>query len=177
MNINFSENKAWRLPLENRNEVIKVADNSSRENKGGLEAVPFARSLKEKIYSVNAVPPHRTLSTREECSRLAREVLSKPELADTLVSDYAHESLGIVVFSVAEFPILRLVATGEIYTPEMKAEYDSIWKEWQAGRVSLHKNELAKGTPAVQILEKLWQYNDTLPVEFLRRAGWSSDSF
>lgn len=42
----------------------------------------------------------------------------------------------------------------------------------QADRSALYGSEIAKGTPAVNILEKVFAYNDALPEEFRRIADW-----
>lgn len=172
MNIN-NPGYIERRPVSDRlNESIELTNRFSQQNKNSLEKTTFTRTLKEKMPPVETPIYDRSATTKRECSRLMNEILSNPEVADMRVRDYAHESLGVVAYSIAEYPILRLVTTGEIYTPEVQAEYDSIWKEWQHGRLSLYETELSKGTPAAEILKKIWQYNDTMPADFLKRAGW-----
>ncbi|MCD5990833.1 hypothetical protein KDX30_23440 [Pseudomonas sp. CDFA 553] len=172
MNINNPGYIERRTVSDRLNESIKPTNRFSQQNKNSLEEPPFAITLKEKTGSVETPVYARSVSTKTECNRLMNEISSNPEVADMRVRDYAHESLGVVAYSIAEYPILRLVTTGEIYTPEVQAEYDSTWKEWQYGRLSLYETELSKGTPAAEILKKLWQYNDTMPADFLKRAGW-----
>jgi len=74
---------------------------------------------------------------------------------------------------IGDWPIVRIAATGEILTPEKEAYFKKISNFYHEARVNLYETELAKGTSAIEILKKIFNYNDTLPEEYRKMKGWS----
>ncbi|OCR25079.1 hypothetical protein AFK24_10810 [Pseudomonas syringae] len=85
---------------------------------------------------------------------------------------YGCEYIDTPMLYVGDWPIIRIAATGEIFTPEKEAYFKQIADLYHEGRVKLYENEFAKGTPLSEILKKIFEYNDTLPDEFRKMSGW-----
>jgi hypothetical protein len=135
-------------------------------------APSFAQALEKASAPIDVLPVARSKQTRELCDWLMKESSLQPQWADKWAHDYAYDSLGLLALDISDDPILRVSATGEIYTPEIELYYESLWKAWQPGRVQLYEAEVKKGTSGIEILEKILAYNDTLPPELRRLSGW-----
>lgn len=94
-----------------------------------------------------------------------------PEWAERWMKTSVTGSPCLPLISYACHPP-RLVESGEIYTEE-KAEYlFRIASLYEEGRKKLYETALAKGTPMLEIVEKVFRYNCTLPEDFRRMTGW-----
>lgn len=82
-----------------------------------------------------------------------------------------HEKYGPLV-DITHDPI-RYSATGEVVTEESLAAFKEEAAKVTAGRIALYQAEKAKGTPDVQILEKLFAYVDGQSDNYLGKLGWT----
>lgn len=118
-------------------------------------------------------PVTRSQNTQQSCSDILEKLTRYPDQAAGMVAEYAQGSMSLPVLDCKDYPpTMRLAATGEIWTDELRVQYHSMWMDSQPGRMRLYEAELAKGTSAMEIMEKLWDYNDALPPRFRKLAGW-----
>jgi hypothetical protein len=145
-------------------------------NSQDMDAPSFSQVMKKLTPDIS--PPGETAKyTRSAKVTEVREWVLKtaaedPEKAEMWAHLYAYNSLSGPLLDTTDLPILRLSATGEIYTKGMQSYYGQVWQAMQGDRSVLYESEIAKGTPAVTILEKVFAYNDALPEEFRRIADW-----
>lgn len=142
----------------------------AQQQAAGIKSSCFNDVLKH----ANLQPPvtsSRSPYTVGRYNALMREMTASPERAEELTRQYAHQSLEFLLLDASSDP-MRIASTGEIYTEGLQARYYQMWQQLQPGRVALYEAEVAKGTSAIDIMEKLWEYNDALPLEFRRIAGW-----
>lgn len=155
---------------------VSVPKTSSPVKFQDLNTPSFAQILKKQIPST--YPPSETGTyTRSAKATEVRDwvldtAAKDPEKAEMWAHLYAYNSLSGPLIDITDDPVVRLAATGEIYTSEMQSYYGKVRLAMQGDRSALYESELAKGTPPVKILEKIFAYNDTLPEEFRRIADW-----
>lgn len=68
---------------------------------------------------------------------------------------------------------IRYALTGEPVTEESEAYFNSIASAELQHRIDLYDAEKAKGTPAADILDKIFGYMDTLPARYREMMGWT----
>lgn len=153
----------------------KVTDLSKRFDSSLKNATPglsFADTLKgESTEEIKTTLP-RSAKVAELYRGLANGSPDGEEWADNTAFLYGCETVDSPLLYVGEWPTIRIAATGEIYTPEKQAYFKEIAELYHGGRVELYKNELAKGTPPLEIIDKIFDYNETLPDEFRKMSGW-----
>jgi hypothetical protein len=155
---------------------VSVPKTSSPVKFQDLNTPSFAQILKKQIPSTYP-PPETGTYTRSAKATEAREwvldtAAKDPEKAKMWTELYAYNSLNGPRIDATDQPILRIAATGEVYTDRMRSYYGKVRQAMQAGRSELYESEIAKCTPHVEILHKIFAYNDALPEEFRRIADW-----
>jgi hypothetical protein len=114
----------------------------------------------------------RSAKATEVREWVLKEAAADPAKAEMWAHLYAYNSLNGPLEDITDLPIVRLSTTGEIYTQEMQTYYAQVRNAMQGDRSALYESEMAKSTPAIKILEKIFAYNDELPEEFKRLADW-----
>lgn len=142
----------------------------TQQQTAGIKSPSFDDILKHENTQLS-VTSSRSPYTVGRYEALMREMKESPQRAEELTRQYAHQSLEFLLLDASSDP-MRIASTGEIYTEGLQARYHQMWQQLQPGRVALYEAEVAKGTSAIDIMEKLWEYNDALPLEFRRIAGW-----
>ncbi|MDB6143034.1 MAG: hypothetical protein JWP80_2078 [Pseudomonas sp.] len=156
--------------------VSKLTLQAGQGKEQGVGALSFAQVLKQQTPSTYPPPETGTYTRSAKATEVREWVLDTaakdPEKAQMWANLYAYNSFDGPLLDCSELPIMRLSATGEIYTPEMRSYYGRVSLAMQAGLSALYESEIAKGTPAVKILDKIFAYNDALPKEFRRISDW-----
>lgn len=155
---------------------IPALKTSPRIKTQGLNTPSFAQVLKQQTTSIYPPPETGTYVRSAKATEQREWVLDTaakdPEKAKMWTELYAYNSLNGPRIDATDQPILRIAATGEVYTDRMRSYYGQVRQAMQAGRSELYESEIAKCTPHVEILHKIFAYNDTLPEEFRRIADW-----
>lgn len=97
---------------------------------------------------------------------------SDPAEAAALAYGYAHNSLSGELLDCSDRPNIRYSATGELVTPATSAYFARTYLAMQKERTELYQAELSKGTHSADILEKIFDFNESMPTRFLEMAGW-----
>ncbi|MGV8919813.1 MAG: hypothetical protein ACOH2R_18750 [Pseudomonas sp.] len=160
------------FPVSNKSTIASVPGSNLGSTRKSEFGTSFAETLKRVTTDNSTTEPVRSPRTAERYERLMQAAKADPEKADMLSHLYAYDSLDGPLVDITDFPIIRLSATGEIYTPEMQLYYSQVRNAMQGDRSAIYESEMAKGTPTVQILDKVLAYNDSLPAEFRRIADW-----
>ncbi|RMQ45526.1 hypothetical protein ALQ04_03781 [Pseudomonas cichorii] len=105
-------------------------------------------------------------------SELLEEANNDPLQAAKMAHDYAYNSLVFELLDVTDYPIIRYTTTGQIVTDETKLYFAKTMSSVQKLRGKLYETELLKGTPPAKILEKILDFNDSLPQKFKDMAHW-----
>jgi len=132
----------------------------------------FSDTLKSMTTEAPKTSPMRNTKVTDLYEWLVEGGAQDPEWANESAFLYGCEYIDTPMLYVGDWPIIRIAATGEIFTPEKEAYFKKIADLYHGGRVKLYENEFAKGTPSSEILKKIFEYNDTLPDEFRRMSGW-----
>lgn len=133
----------------------------------------FAEMLTDVSSVESQIPTTRSVKMSQLYESLATGYADDTEWADNTAYLYGCEISDSPLLYVGEWPTVRIAATGEIYTPEKQAYYKEISEFYREGRVKLYENELAQGTPPLEIINKIFDYNETLPEEFRKMSGWA----
>lgn len=104
---------------------------------------------------------------------IAKESIENPDWADRAAFLYGCEYSETPPLYIGDWPIIRIAATGEIFTPEKQEFFKQISDLYHGGRVKIYKEELARGTPPLDIIKKIFDYNATMPEDFRKMSGWS----
>ena len=160
------------FPAFYKSAVVTTHNSAANPTHNNEFGKTFAETLKGVTADVSHTPPIRSAKATERYEWLMQEAKADPDKASDLANLYAYDSLDGPLLDSTDMPILRLSTTGEIYTPQMRLYYSQVRNAMQGERSALYESELAKGTPAIQILDKLLTYNDSLPAEFRRIADW-----
>ncbi|WP_260416436.1 hypothetical protein [Pseudomonas cichorii] len=105
-------------------------------------------------------------------SELLDEADKDPTQAAKMAYEYAYNSLVFELFDVTDYPIIRYTTTGQIVTDETRLYFAKTMSSVQKLRGELYETELFKGTPPAKILEKILDFNDSLPQKFKDMAHW-----
>lgn len=105
-------------------------------------------------------------------SELLEEAGKDPTQAAKMAYEYAYNSLVFELFDVTDYPIIRYTTTGQIVTDETRLYFAKTMSSVQKLRGELYETELLKGTPPAKILEKILDFNDSLPQKFKDMAHW-----
>jgi hypothetical protein len=100
------------------------------------------------------------------------EARTSSEDAYRLAHSYAFNSLTMPLIDVTDWDNIRYSGNGELITEESSAYYTKTMLAMQKERADLYRSEIGKGTPPVDILEKILKFNDSLPPRFLDINGW-----
>lgn len=157
MNINVTgpTSNITKTPLTDRyrsdhtstNDFENVYKSTLEPKKNENSQLRVAERLKERDYMLKAAK-------------------SDPEEAEKLAFGYAHNSLAHALLDVSDRPNIRYSATGELVTPETEAYFAKISQAMQEQCSYLYNSEKSKGTPAEQILEKIFEFHDSMPLAF-----------
>lgn len=144
-------------------ESRKPAPNSSGNNVSNT----FASVLQEATPR----PPGISESTRLEQRTRSREhwlkvARTNPEEGKTLAYGYAHNYLAHAMLDVSDRPNTRYSGTGELVTPKTEAYFAKIGQEMQRQCANMYREEVNKGTSPDRILEKIFEFHDSMPKAF-----------
>ena len=133
----------------------------------------FANVLQKTVHEKEMPYCARTIPRGGELRhKLMAQAESNPGEASFLAKHYAYNSLTGEGVDLSDYPVIRYCATGKIVTPESSAYFQKIGWCMQKERTALYEEECLKGTPAVKILEKILNFNDSLPQAFRDMANW-----
>ena len=165
MNIDIQPNHTAVIAATSRRDpAAKLAGNN------GLQ---FDKILKEATASVQPRrSPAGAVTHLEMRNRMLEIARSNPSDAWDLAFGYAHTSLNMELLDVSDRPNIRYSATGELVTSETSRYFAEIRSAMQKERSALYESEINQGTPPSKVLEKIFDFNDTMPTRFLEMAGW-----
>lgn len=70
------------------------------------------------------------------------------------------------LLDVSDRPNIRYAGTGELVTPKTEAYFAKISDQMQRQCATIYRQEVEKGTSSEQILEKLFEFQDSMPKTF-----------
>jgi hypothetical protein len=108
----------------------------------------------------------RVTERLQERDYMLKAAKSDPEEAEKLAFGYAHNSLAHALLDVSDRPNIRYSATGELVTPKTEAYFAKISQAMQERCTHLYNSEKNKGTTPVEILEKIFEFQDSMPLAF-----------
>ncbi|MEA9978053.1 hypothetical protein QN378_13095 [Pseudomonas sp. 10S5] len=152
------------------NEMLRPSADKKAEH--SQRSTSFAETLSNATNKMAEIPYVRSARATELSAWIMDDATNDPERAKVWAQLLAYTSLDQPLISSANEPFMRLSATGEVYTKKMQDYYNQIRQENQGGLSKLYESEIAKGAPAVDILKKIYAYNDALPDQFKRISDW-----
>jgi hypothetical protein len=140
-------------------------------DKPGFERAP-SKSQFQNI--LNGVSPRKT--AYDQASRIADRTRERnymleaakadPREAEKLAHGYAHNSLGSALLDLSDRPNIRYSATGELVTSKTQRYFDTISEAMQRQCANLYWQEKSKDTPPAEILQKIFDFHDSMPRPF-----------
>ncbi|WP_243245593.1 hypothetical protein [Pseudomonas maioricensis] len=149
--------------------------NKSSANPGNAGSTSsFGKVFEEKMncYRPDRQPVGRILSNEQIREDIMMEARTSPEDAYRLAHSYAFNSLTMPLIDVTDRDNIRYSGNGELITAESSAYYTNTMLTMQRERINLYRAEMKKGTPPIEILEKVLRFNDSLPPRFLDMSSW-----
>lgn len=116
--------------------------------------------------------PEGAAPSHEVRDQIISAAKADPTKASWLVDLYAYNSLGGPLLDMSDQDRIRYSASGELVTAESTAYFTRTSLAAQRGLTELYQREAAKGLPAVDILEKIFDYIDTQPLRFQEMIAW-----
>lgn len=177
------ETTAFPPTVGNRSfdEILKEASSTpvTSEKPGASSVVTETLITLKKDQGVlshedeQASPPLPEMSSqaRNRFEQLLADMAERPDWAERWMHMCIKDSQGTPLFTLSCHPP-RFVESGEIYTEEKQEYLFRIASLYEEGRKKLYEAELAKGTPLLEIVEKVFRYNCTMPEDFRRMTGW-----
>lgn len=134
----------------------------------------FAKVLDKTMncYRPDRQPVGRILSNQQIREDIMMEARASSKDAYRLAHSYAFNSLTMPLIDVTDRDNIRYSGNGELITAESSAYYTNTMLAMQRERINLYRAEIEKGTPPVEVLEKILNFNDSLPARFLDMGGW-----
>ncbi len=153
---------------------ISPLANSQESNATSFAQILDTAAKDPKLSPTISEPPSiRNTKTTELYDWLIEVGTLEPEWAERWAYLYGCEYRDSPLIYIGDWPIVRIAATGEIVTQEKLDYFKKVSDLYHGGRVNLYETELAKGTPPLEIIKKIFDYNDTLPEEYRKMEGWS----
>lgn len=159
------------------NQPLKPLSATTERDQLAGPSVDKSRSFEKILGDVTASQQQRrsppgAVSYMEHKNYMMRIARSDPAEAAALAHGYAYNSLSGELLDCSDRPNIRYSATGELVTPETSAYFARTHLAMQRERTELYQAELLKGTPPAEILEKIFDFNESMPTRFLEMAGW-----
>lgn len=106
--------------------------------------------------------------------RLLNTAASDPQSAEKLTYDiaYAPSTIFYDLRGVSGGEAVSKLSSGRVIDDAFKAKFSSEASVVDAQRKSLYDSEKAKGTPADQILAKLFDFTNSQSRDYLEASGW-----
>ncbi|MEA9978054.1 hypothetical protein QN415_21980 [Pseudomonas sp. 5S4] len=150
------------------NEMLRPSADKKAEN--SQRSISFAETLSNATNKMAEIPYVRSARATEVRDWIMSDANNDSERAGMWAQLYGCDSLDGPLIDVSDEPIIRLSATGEVYTKKMQTYYEQVRQNKQPGLAELYRSEIAKNTPAIEVLKKVFAYYDALPNEFKRMA-------
>lgn len=96
---------------------------------------------------------------------------TSPERGEEITHSYAFNYLTHALLDLSDMPNIRYSGTGELVTPETEAHFAKISRSMQDQCANIYRQETRKSTPADQILEKIFEFHDSMPKDFRDMLG------
>jgi hypothetical protein len=130
-----------------------------------MQSAEFSSFLGQALFSKSALADRNV-----ELARARNDILSlartDPHAASKFAHDYTYNSLGSPLLDLSDRPNIRYSLTGELVTSKTQAYFQQISQAIQRQCDTLYRQEISKGTPAVEILEKIFSIHDSMPLRF-----------
>jgi hypothetical protein len=149
-------------------------DNAEATQNAAGTPPSFGKIRKEAItcYKPYQRPEGRVFTNQELREDIMNDARSSQEEGIRLAHSYAFESLTMPLVDVTDWDNIRYSGNGELITAESSAYYSETVLTMQKQRAALYRTEIGKGTPPAEVLEKILEFNDSLPPRFLDMNGW-----
>jgi hypothetical protein len=134
-------------------------------------ADPVTLSTEGKVYAEKASNGEPTRTTAQ--NRLIREAMLNPQYAEKLAYEMAHVN-SCICYNLRDSPPtgpFKLATTGEFVTEEYKENFTKIAPLIDQQRASLYETEKAKGTDPVEILNRMFDFINSQPRNYLEATG------
>jgi hypothetical protein len=137
-------------------------------------ASPFSKVLSEtrSCFEPDRRRDGKVLSNQQFREKIMNDARSSPEAAYKLLNTYTFNSLTMPLYDDTDEDYRRYSGNGEMITAESEAYFGKIMQAAQRERNELYRFEMEKGTPPIDILEKILAFNDSLPPRFLDMCYW-----
>jgi hypothetical protein len=146
--------------------------NSVSNKPSNPPACTFAGVLQEAAPRSPAISEPARLEERAQGRKRSLEVAkANPEEGKKIAHGYAFNYLAHALLDVSDRPNIRYSGTGELVTPKTEAYFAKISQEMQRQCANLYRQEIKKDTSADQILEKIFEFHDSMPKEFQDMLG------
>jgi hypothetical protein len=96
---------------------------------------------------------------------------ASPERGEEITHGYAFNYLAHALLDLSDRPNIRYSGTGELVTPKTEAYFARISRNMQDQCANIYRQEMRKSTPADQILEKIFEFHDSMPKDFRDMLG------
>ncbi|HZX33416.1 MAG TPA: hypothetical protein VFF03_18850 [Rhodocyclaceae bacterium] len=167
MNIQLNTSAAainLRLPAAQRQTLPRPAARSA-------DSVTISQAARDLLSAESATPSKAAVP-----NPFSRAAHSDPKLAEKMAYDYSHGPMAAWLdFSdhINGTGPIRYAASGEPVMEESESYFNSVSSAELQKRSELYDAEKAKGTPAADILDKIFGYVDTLPKRYREMINWS----
>lgn len=151
------------------NEMLRPSSKKEKPEKTEQEQ-RFCDALAEANNMTVAVPYVRSRSAITIRGNILECATNDPEWAKRAAHSHAHSTPGGPPIGMADLPVMKLWATGELYTDKMRRYFEPLEENLQREMSALYTSEIAKGTPPLEILKQMLAQEDAMPDEFKRMA-------
>ncbi|MFJ5299521.1 hypothetical protein ACIQAL_23750 [Pseudomonas sp. NPDC088368] len=131
----------------------------------------FSDTLKNTLPSRTARDMTHSADLIRERNYMLEKAKTSPSEAATLAFGYTHNSLSSALLDLSDRPNIRYAATGELVTPLTEQYFSHMSQTMQQHCNNLYRQEVSKGTPAEEILQKIFNFHDSMPARFKGMLG------
>jgi hypothetical protein len=159
--------------------AARALPHSARRQQGAAVTAASAAAIVTSADTVTISPAARerlAASTEPRSCASIHKWATEAAQAEDLANLFARMNdapLVDISESVKGTGPIRYAATGEPMSEEIDAWFQTAAQSAQVGRLALYNAEKAKGTPAADILDKIFAYNDAQPARYKELMAWS----
>lgn len=121
-----------------------------------------------------ALPTDKPTDSVKSENMYVKMARQSPDKAEETAYSLVNDSMKDPLLNISSWPVIRYSVSGQLVTDESNAYFQKLSADSLKLRTDLYNSEKAKGTFALEIVEKLVALNSSLPKSFQDMANWQA---
>lgn len=151
--------------------IAAISGLQNPANKTGTETEEFSIQATQTPQASQADKQADSVKAENMYVKMARQ---SPDKAEEVAYSLVNYTMKDPLVNISSWPVIRYSVSGQLVSEESKAYFQELSTQSHKLRTDLYNSEKAKGTSALEIVEKLVALNNSLPKNFQDMANWQA---